>query len=147
MKKFITVVAIATSLLSADIIVKESECSFDKTVTNVKNILKSKGISIFATINHEGNAKMVDMKMPPAKMIIFGNPKLGTTLMQQDIRVGLDLPLRILVYKDEQGRVKMAYRDGSWLADKHVLDAPKKIQKINTAMDKITTKAGQCKKD
>jgi uncharacterized protein (DUF302 family) len=87
------------------------------------------------------------MKMPPAKMIIFGNPKLGTALMQQDIRVGLDLPLRILVYKDKKGKVKMAYRDGSWLEQRHIINAPEKINKINTGMDKITTKAGQCKKD
>lgn len=146
-KKIILVVALATSFLSANIIVKESQCSVDKTVKNIKRIVKNKGLSVFATINHKGNAKMVGMQMRPAKMVIFGNPKLGTALMKQDMRVGLDLPLRVLVYKDKQGRVKMAYRDGSWLADKHVIDAPKKVKKINKGMDKITTKAGQCKKD
>jgi hypothetical protein len=55
-------------------------------------------------------------------------------LMQQDMTVGLDLPLRILVFKDTDGKVKMAYRDGSWLASKHILDAPKKEKKINKAM-------------
>jgi len=146
-RKIIILIALATSLLANDIFVKESQCSVDETVRNVKKILKAKGLSIFATINHMENAKMVDMKLNESKMVIFGNPKLGTTLMQQDMRVGLDLPLRILVYKDKQGRVRMAYRNGSWLGDKHVIDAPKKIKKINKGMDNITTRAGQCKKD
>ncbi|MEO1938610.1 MAG: DUF302 domain-containing protein, partial [Sulfurimonas sp.] len=102
---------------------------------------------IFAVINHSGNAKAVDMKLNEAKMIVFGNPRLGTALMQQDMTVGLDLPLRVLVYKDNDGKVKMAYRDGSWLDNKHIIDAPKKIQKVNKAMEMFTDKAGQCKKD
>ncbi|WP_321779184.1 DUF302 domain-containing protein [Sulfurimonas sp.] len=148
MKKLILVfvLAIVTSLSASDIIVKQSNCSVDKTVKNIKKIVKKKGLSVFATINHKGNAKMVGMKLRASKMVIFGNPKLGTALMKQDMRVGLDLPLRILVFKDKNGKVQMAYRDGSWLADKHIIDAPKKVQKINKGMDNITTKAGQCKK-
>ncbi|SFV62560.1 protein of unknown function DUF302 [hydrothermal vent metagenome] len=80
-------------------------------------------------------------------MIVFGNAKLGTALMQQDMTVGLDLPLRILVFRDTDGKVKMAYRDGAWLANHHLLNAKKKISKVNKAMDNITTKAGQCKRD
>lgn len=147
MKTFTILLVFATSLLNANIIVKDSQCSFNETVKNVKQIVKTNGLDIFAIINHEGNAKMVNMTMPPSKMIIFGNPKLGTILMQQDIRAGLDLPLRILVYKDEKNQTKMAYRDGSWLEGKYTLNAPDKIQKINQVMDNITTKAGQCKKD
>ena len=147
MKKFLLIVAFSLSLFANDIIVKESNCSVDKTVTNLKHIIRNKNLSIFATINHSGNAKMVNMKLNKSKMVIFGNAKLGTALMQQDMTVGLDLPLRILVYRDSDGKVKMAYRDASWLADKHMLNAAKKIKKINNAMDKITKKAGQCKKD
>ena len=147
MKKLILLVAMALSLLANDIIVKESQCSVDKTVENIKNIVKAKGMGIFAIINHHGNAKMVNMKLNESKMIVFGKAELGTALMQQDMRVGLDLPLRVLVYRDTDGKVKMAYRDGSWLADKHILNAPKKVKKVNKGMDNITTKAGQCKKD
>lgn len=147
MNKFLAIVALSTALLANDIIVKESSCSVNKTVKNIKNIVTKKGLSVFAIINHQGNAKMVDMKLNESKMVVFGNPKLGTRLMQQDMRVGLDLPLRVLVYKDTDGKVKMAYRDGSWLATKHILNAPKKIEKVNKGMDKITTKAGLCKKD
>ena len=146
-KKLLVVVALGASLLGNDIIVKESCLSVSETANNIKNIVSSKGLSVFAIINHSGNAKMVNMKLNESKMVIFGNPKLGTALMQQDMRVGLDLPLRVLVYRDTDGKVKMAYRDGSWLANKHILNAPEKVAKVNKGMDKITTKAGQCKKD
>ncbi|MCW8894671.1 DUF302 domain-containing protein [Sulfurimonas sp.] len=147
MKKIIALVVFTTALFANDIIVKESQCSFDETVENIERIVKKNGSTIFATINHKANADMVKMDMNPSKVIIFGNPKLGTVLMNQEMKIGLDLPLRILVYKDKENRVQMAYRDGSWLEQKHDIDAPKKVQKVNTGMDKITTKAGQCKKD
>ena len=145
--KVLFLVLFSSSLFANDIIVKESHCSVDKTLKKIKNIVSKKGLHVFAIINHSGNAKMVNMKLNKSKMIVFGNAKMGTALMQQDMTVGLDLPLRILVYKDTDGKVKMAYRDASWLGDKHMLNAKKKIKKINGAMDKITTKAGQCKKD
>ena len=147
MKKLLTILVISVSLFANDIIVKESSCSVDKTVNNLKKIVADKGLHVFAIINHSGNAKMVDMKLNESKMIIFGNAKLGTALMQQDMSVGLDLPLRVLVFRDTDGVVKMAYRDGSWLEKKHILNAPKKVKKINNAMNKFTTKAGQCKID
>ena len=148
MTKLLTILALGASLMANDIIIKKSTCSVNKTITNLKHIIRNKGLSVFATINHEGNAKMVDMKLEESKMILFGNPKLGTALMQQDITVGLDLPLRILVYKDSNdGIVKMAYRDGTWLNSKHILNAPKKVAKVNMALDKFTSKAGQCSKD
>jgi len=147
MKKILVLLAMSGLLFGNDIIIKKSCEDVTTTTNNIKKIVKSKGLSVFATINHSGNAKMVDMQLNESKMVIFGNAKLGTALMQQDMTIGLDLPLRILVYKDHDGVVKMAYRDGSWLAQKHVLDAPKKVAKINKAMNMFTEKAGQCKKD
>ena len=146
-KKIVLILTIALGLIANDIIVKESCNDVTATANNIKNIVTEKGLSVFALINHSGNAKMVDMKLNESKMVIFGNAKLGTALMQQDMTVGLDLPLRILVFKDTDGKVKMAYRDGSWLASKHILDAPKKEKKINKAMAMFVQKAGQCLKD
>jgi uncharacterized protein (DUF302 family) len=146
-KYLVTLFFLVFALEANDIIVKESHCSVDETVQNIKTILKKKGLGIFGVINHQGNAKMVDMKLNASKMIIFGKAELGTALMQQDMTVGLDLPLRILVYRDTDNKVKMAYRDGSWLAKHHILNAEQKVQKVNNVLDKITTKAGLCKKD
>ena len=147
MKKIGLVLAMALSLLANDIIVTNSCTDVRTTANNIKEIVTTKGLNVFAIINHSGNAKMVDMKLNESKMVIFGNPRLGTALMQQDMKVGLDLPLRILVYKDNDGQVKMAYRDGSWLAKRHVLNAPVKEKKINKAMAMFVKKAGQCSKD
>ena len=146
-KKLLLIAAFSISLFAQGIIVKESHCSVNATVQHIKNIVAKKGLHVFAVINHSGNANAVGMKLNESKMVIFGNAKLGTSLMQQDMTVGLDLPLRILVYRDTDGKVKMAYRDGSWLANHHLLNAAKKIEKVNKALNKITTKAGQCKKD
>ena len=147
MKKIVLLLALSLSLLANEIIVKNSCVSVDETARNIKNVVTKNGLHVFAIINHSGNAKMVDMKLNESKMIVFGNAKLGTALMQQDMKVGLDLPLRILVYKDTDGQVKMAYRDGSWLAARHILNAPQKEKKINKAMEMFTNKAGQCSKD
>ncbi|MFC2073673.1 DUF302 domain-containing protein [Campylobacterota bacterium] len=141
MKKILAILVLSASLFSNDIIVKQSDYSVDETIENIKKIVKAKGFGVFAVINHQGNAKMVDLKLNESKVIIFGNPKIGTLLMQEDMRVALDLPLRVLVYKDEAGQVKLAYRDGSWLKDHHVLGSDKLTDKVNKGMDKITDKA------
>ena len=147
MKKILLLAVMSLSLFANDIIVKESHCSVDRTIANIKHIVKERGLTLFAVINHQGNAKFVNMKLNQSKMIIFGSAKIGTPLIQQDMLVGLDLPIRILVFLDTDGKVKMAYRDGSWLASKHVLNKPKLVNKLNHALENITTKAGQCKKD
>ena len=141
MRKILAILVFSASLFSNDIIVKPSEYSVDETIENIKTIVKAKGFGVFAVINHQGNAKMVDMKLNASKVIIFGNPKVGTLLMQEDMTVALDLPLRVLVYKDGAGQVKVAYRDGSWLKDHHVLGSDKLTNKVNKGMDKITDKA------
>ena len=146
-KKIILLAVMSLSLFANDIIVKESHCSVDRTIANIKQIVKERGLTLFAVINHQGNAKFVNMKLNQSKMIIFGSAKIGTPLMQQDMLVGLDLPIRILVFLDTDGKVKMAYRDGSWLASKHIIDAPKLVNKLNNALNDITNKAGQCKND
>ena len=141
MRKILTILVLCASLFSNDIIVKQSDYSVDETIENIKRIVKAKGFGVFAVINHQGNAKMVDLKLNESKVVIFGNPKIGTFLMQEDMTVALDLPLRVLVYKDEAGHVKVAYRDGSWLQDHYVFGSDKLTNKINVGMDKITDKA------
>ncbi|HIC43536.1 MAG TPA: DUF302 domain-containing protein, partial [Sulfurimonas sp.] len=108
---------------------------------NIKKIVEAKGFSVFAVINHQENANNVGMHLNESKVIIFGNPKIGTLLMQEDIQIALDLPLRILVYLDGDKQVKVAYRDGSWIKDHHFLKSDNLIKKVNAGMQKITEKA------
>lgn len=147
MRKIMLIVAFSISLFANDIIIKKSSCSVNQTIKNIKNILDKKGLSVFKVVNHQKNAQSVNMKMNESKLIVFGNPKLGTSLMKLDMTMGLDLPLKILVYKDKNQQVQMAYRNGTYLAGEHALKIPKREKKMNNALDKITTKAGTCTKE
>ncbi len=141
MKNILAVLALSIGLFANDIIIKPSDYTVDETIANIKTIVKEKGFGVFAVINHQGNAKMVDMTLNEAKVIIFGNPKVGTRLMQEEITVALDLPLRVLVFKDEEGQVKLAYRDGSWIKSHHLLKTDELTDKVNKGLDAITDKA------
>ena len=141
MKKTLLLLALSLSLFANGIIVKESANSVDKTVQKIKKIVIKKGLRIFAVINHQKNAKNIGMKMRKAKLLIFGNPKMGTRLMHQDILTGLDLPMKILVYRDKDKKAKVAYRNGSWLKKEHPLLSNKLVSKIDNVLDKITNKA------
>ena len=92
-----------------------SKHSVDETVDRLKNILRSKEITLFALIDHSGEAAKVGMKMPPTKLLIFGNPKGGTPLMLAAPSIALDLPLKILVSEDAQGKVWLSYNSPAYL--------------------------------
>ena len=98
-----------------------SKHSVDETVDRLKNILQSKQITLFALIDHSGGAAKVGMKMPPTKLLIFGNPKGGTPLMLAAPSTALDLPLKILVSEDAQGKVWLAYNSPEYLKERHGL--------------------------
>jgi uncharacterized protein (DUF302 family) len=141
MKKIVLILAFAISVFANEIVIKESSYSVEKTVKNIKNILNKKGVSIFAIVDHKVNAQKVSMDMNDAKVIIFGNPKMGTKFMQNNILSALDLPLKILVYTDEDSKVKVAYRDGTWLKNEHGLTNDKLTSKLSIILNKITDKA------
>jgi len=98
-----------------------SNHSVDETVERLKAILQSKGITLFALIDHSGEAEKVGMKMPPTKLLIFGNPKGGTPLMLAAPSIAIDLPLKILVWQDAQGKVWLSYNTSEYLEERHGL--------------------------
>src|SRR6266850_2598983 len=79
--------------------------SVDETVEKLKGILQAKGVTLFALIDHSGEAEKVGMKMPRTKLLIFGNPKAGTPLMLAAPSIAIDLPLKILVWEDVERTV------------------------------------------
>jgi uncharacterized protein (DUF302 family) len=95
--------------------------SVDETVDKLTTILKSKGVTLFALVDHSGEAEKVGLKMPPTKLLIFGNPKGGTPLMLAAPSVALDLPLKILVAEDAQGLVWISYNSAEYLKERHGL--------------------------
>jgi uncharacterized protein (DUF302 family) len=100
--------------------------SVGEALDRLEAALKAKGVKIFARIDHAAGAVSVGMKLRPTQALIFGNPKAGTPLMQANQTIGLDLPLKILSWEDDAGRVWLTYNDPNWLARRHHLDAAAK---------------------
>jgi uncharacterized protein (DUF302 family)/uncharacterized membrane protein YidH (DUF202 family) len=110
-----------TSTTSNGIVNFASNHSVDETVTSLTAILQSKGVTLFALVDHSGEAKKVGLKMPPTKLLIFGSPKAGTPLMLAAPSIAIDLPLKILVSEDAQGKVWISYNSPEYLAQRHGL--------------------------
>lgn len=106
---------------SNGIISLPSHHSVDETVEKLKNILQAKGVTLFALVDHSGEAAKVGMKMPPTKLLIFGSPKAGTPLMLAAPSVAIDLPLKILIAEDAQGKVSVSYNSPEYLQARHNL--------------------------
>lgn len=100
-----------------------SPYSFDDTLKRLRTTLTGKGMSIFATIDHQAGAREAGLDMPPTTVVIFGNPKGGTPLMLAAPDVALDLPLRVLVREDAEGHTWLVYEPVSALEGRHGLPA------------------------
>ena len=98
-----------------------SSHSVDETVTKLEGILQAKGITVFALVDHSGEAAKAGMKMRPTKLLIFGNPRAGTPVMLAAPSSAIDLPLKILVWEDDQGKVWITYNSPSYLQERHNL--------------------------
>jgi uncharacterized protein (DUF302 family) len=92
-----------------------SNQSVDETVEKLKGILQAKGVTLFALVDHSGEAAKVEMKMRPTKLLIFGNPKGGTPVMLAAPTIAIDLPLKILIWEDAQGKVLVTYNTAAYL--------------------------------
>jgi len=103
------------------IINKPSSHSVEQTVEKLKNILQSKGVALFALVDHSGEAEKVGMKMRPTKLLIFGSPKAGTPLMLAAPSIAIDLPLKVLVWEDGQGKAWISYNSPDYLRERHGL--------------------------
>ena len=95
--------------------------SVDQTVEKLKGILQAKGVTLFALIDHSGEAEKAGMKMPPTKLLIFGSPKAGTPLMLALPSMAIDLPLKILIWEDIHGKVWVSYNSTAYLQTRYGL--------------------------
>jgi len=106
-----------------------SKHSVDETVEQLKGILQSKGVTLFAMIDHSAEAAKAGLKMRPTKLLIFGNPKSGTPVMLAAPSSAIDLPLKILIWEDAQGKVWVAYNSPAYLRERHDFP-PELVQNI-----------------
>lgn len=126
-----------------DLIIKISNNNVNDTVEKIKNIINSKkGLDVFTVIDHKKGATKVNMKLDDTKVIVFGNPKLGTTIMHKNKLAALDLPLKILVFSDN-GITKIVYRDPILWAKKFNLSKYKFVNKMSKVLSMISSKASK----
>jgi uncharacterized protein (DUF302 family) len=118
-----------------------SNHSVDETVEKLKEILQSKGVTLFAMVDHSGEAADVGMKMRPTKLLIFGSPKAGTPLMLAAPTSAIDLPLKILVWEEAEGKVWVSYNSPAYLQQRHGFPA-ELLQNI-AVVETLATKAAE----
>jgi len=114
-----------------------------ETVDRLEAEAKAKGLTVFARVDHAAGAAAVGLQLRPTELLIFGNARGGTPLMAADQQVGIDLPLKALVYQDAAGRVWLSYNDPAWIASRFGLGAAVagNVQALSKALDAIATAA------
>lgn len=100
-----------------------SRYSVTETLSRLEAVLKEKGLTIFARIDHSGEAAKVSLQMRPTQLVIFGSPKGGTPLMVAAPRLAIDLPLKALAWQDEGGKVWLSYNSPDYLQQRHGIPA------------------------
>jgi uncharacterized protein (DUF302 family) len=118
-----------------------SNHSVDETVKKLKGILEAKGITLFALVDHSGEAAKAGMKMRSTKLLIFGNPKAGTRVMLAVPSSAIDLPLKILIWEDVQGKVWVTYNSPAYFQERH--DLPPDLLPNIAVIETLATKAAE----
>jgi len=110
-----------------------------ETISRLISIIESRGMTVFARIDHADNAIKQGLMLRPTELIIFGNPKAGTLLMQDKQISGIDLPLKALAWQDEQDKIWLSYNDTNWIAERHALSTKSDpiIKAITEAMTAV----------
>lgn len=118
-----------------------SRHSVEQTVQRLEEIFATKGVKLFAVIDHSGEAEKAGFQMRPCKLLIFGNPKAGTPLMLASPLAALDLPLKILVWEKADGTVGLSYNESTYLQHRHGL--PDKLVGNISVVDALAAKAAE----
>jgi uncharacterized protein (DUF302 family)/uncharacterized membrane protein YidH (DUF202 family) len=118
-----------------------SNHTVDQTVEKLEAILQAKGVKLFALIDHSGEAEKAGLQMRPTKLLIFGNPKAGTPLMIASPGIAIDLPLKILVAEDVNGKVQVSWNSAAYLQARHHL--PAELTRNIAVVDALAAKAAE----
>jgi CubicO group peptidase (beta-lactamase class C family)/uncharacterized protein (DUF302 family) len=123
-------------------VAQESKFGVDETVDRLEQALKAQKVPVFAEIDHDDNARKANMTLRPTHVLVFGNAKVGTKLMQAHPTSALDLPLKVTVFEDDRGRVWVGYRRMDAFAEEHgIKDDAETIATMAQALDALVTKA------
>lgn len=123
------------------LVVVESANTMEETEKRLVAAIEGAGLKVAARIDHEANARRVGLELPPTVLILFGNPKAGTGLIKEQRTIGIDLPLKVLVW-DEKGKIKIAYNDPAYIARRHGVDtALPVLTQISSTLQRFTEAA------
>jgi uncharacterized protein (DUF302 family) len=133
----------ATAMAADGLITIPSSFGAKETMDRLEADIKAKGLTVFARVDHGAGAAEVGLSLRPTELLIFGNAKGGTPLMQADQAIGIDLPLKALVWEDASGKTWLSYNEPSWLAKRHGLgaDAARTIDALAAALGALAKKA------
>jgi len=120
-----------------------SAWSVGETIDRLETFVTGAGLVVFARIDHGGNATQVGMELRPTELLIFGNPRGGTPLMQDRQTSGIDLPVKALAWEDADGAVWVTYNDADWIAERHGLGAESEaaVRAVNAGLEKLVHQA------
>ncbi len=130
-----------TSRAGRGIVDTPSNHSVDETVRRLEEALRAKGVTLFALVDHDGEAKKAGLKMPPTRLLIFGSPKAGTPVMLAAPSIAIDLPLKILVWEDAQGKVWVSYNSLAYLQERH--GVPPELRPNLAAVEALAARAAE----
>jgi len=122
-------------------IVHQSAFTPKQTMDKFENLAKQKGLNIFARINHSSGAQKIGKELPATELLIFGNPKGGTPLMECAQTAGIDLPLKILVWQDKDNKVWLGYNDMAFIAKRHDIKECPAVNKLQQALAGLVKQA------
>jgi uncharacterized protein (DUF302 family)/uncharacterized membrane protein YidH (DUF202 family) len=134
-------ISMAPPNTSVGIVNQASNHSVDETLEKLKRILQAKGVTVFAVVDHSGEAEKTGLKMRPTKLVLFGNPKAGTPLMLATPSAAIDLPLKILIWEDAQGKVWVSYNSPAYLQERHGF--PKELLQNVAVVETLASSAGE----
>ncbi|MCB1522364.1 MAG: DUF302 domain-containing protein [Hyphomicrobiaceae bacterium] len=127
---------------AGELVVKESQRSVKETIEALAAALEKKGIKIVARVDHAAGARAAGLELAPSELLIFGNPKLGTPLMQSNATIGLDLPMKVLAWQTADGKVMIGYTAPDALAGRHAItDRAEVLATMTKALDGLTNAA------
>ena len=142
MKKLFFLLLFGASVFAAENGMAEylSKYGVEETTKRLVEVLRKKGVTVFKVIDHREGAEEAGLKLRPTKLVIFGNPKIGTPLMQCSQTLGLDLPQKILIYEDNQGEVHAVFNTKAYLMWRHGVEydcSPALQKKMDAAVKKF----------
>ncbi len=138
----VVLIAVTPALAAEGLITKQSDFGVVQTANRLEAALRTKGVTVFARIDHSAGAAKIGQPMPPTQLLVFGSPAMGTPLMQSRRTIGIDLPLKALVWRTPDGRVMLAYNRPAYLAKRHgITDRDPVFAKMAQVLDALTDAA------